>query len=139
MMDRCEVAYNDDDLSDIFTWLGFTVANARSSRRVLSSGPGWALGHELTFYDCRTLKTVGVACLKSKGECRDKAALEVGRMQNEDKACHCRQSGQALKLKQCSLPVSTAKACQKRRMLRAAAQRCPQSGLAYCEGPGHSV
>ena len=81
MMDRCEVAYNDDDLSDIFTWLGVSVANASSGCcHVLSSGPGWAPGHELTFYDCRTLETVGVARLKSREECRDKAALEVGCM-----------------------------------------------------------
>ena len=86
MMDRCEVAYNDDDLSDIFTWLGFTVANDSSGCRVLSSGPGWAPGHELTFYDCRTLETVGVAHLKSKTECRDKAALEVGCTHDEDRS-----------------------------------------------------
>lgn len=83
MMDRCEVAYNDDDLSDIFTWLGFTVANASSGRHVLCSGPGWPPGHELTFYDCRTLETVGVARLKSREECRDKAALEVGRTHDQ--------------------------------------------------------
>ena len=109
MMDRCEVAYNDDDLSDIFTWLGFTVANASSGRHVLSSGPGWAPGHELTFYDCRTLETIGVARLKSKEECRDKAALEVGRVCDQDEGPHSRPQGQALKRAQCAPLVSTAK------------------------------
>ena len=83
MMDCCDVAYNDDDPSDIFTWLGFIVANGSSGRHILSSGPGWALGHELTFYDCHTLETVGVACLKSKEECWDQAASKVGRMHND--------------------------------------------------------
>ena len=112
IMDRCEVAYNDDDLSDIFTWLGFTVANTSSGRHVLSSGPGWAPGHELTFYDCRTLETVGVARLKSKEECQDKAALEVGRVCDQDEGPHSRPQGHALKRALCALLVSTMRSSQ---------------------------
>lgn len=76
-MDRCEVAYNDDDLSDIFSWLGFTTANAGSASSIYAIAQEWQAGQHLHIYDCRNLETVGRAVIKSIDHCKDEAALEV--------------------------------------------------------------
>ena len=77
-MDRCEVAYNDDDLSDIFSWLGYTIQNAHGSdSAIFALAQPWEPGQELRIYDCRTLKIVGCSCIKSNTPCKDAAALEV--------------------------------------------------------------
>ena len=76
-MDRCEVAYNDDDLSDIFSWLGFTTANAGSARSIYAIAQEWQAGQHLHIYDCRNLETVGRAVIESIDHCKDEADVEV--------------------------------------------------------------
>jgi len=79
-MDRCEVAYNDDDLSDVFTWMGYTCANADSDSSMFAMGPSgirWQPGNTLCLYDCRSLEQVATACIKAIDPCTDQSALEV--------------------------------------------------------------
>ena len=78
IMDRCEVAYNDDDLSDIFSWLGFTIANAGSDDAIHALGQPWQTGYELQFYDCKTLESLGTACITRYTEPGDETAKQVG-------------------------------------------------------------
>ena len=78
LMDRCEVAYNDDDLSDIFCWLGYTAGNAGADTAIFAlagSGQSWAAGQELRIYDCRSVELVGNANIKEVVESKDEAAL----------------------------------------------------------------
>lgn len=80
IMDRCEVAYNDDDLSDIFSWLGYTIQNAHGSdSAIFALAQPWEPGQELHIYDCCTLETLGRSSIKSNTPCKDAAALEVRR------------------------------------------------------------
>ncbi len=79
-MDRCEVAQNDDDLSDVFTWMGYASENAGSDSSVFAlawGGVGWQPGHPVSIYNCHTLELVGKAHIKAVTACDDKSALEV--------------------------------------------------------------
>ena len=76
-MDRCEMAWNDDDLSDIFSWLALTAANAGSGYSLYASGSSWSPGKELRIFDLRSLELVGTASIKSVEPIEDQTALQT--------------------------------------------------------------
>ncbi|CAL5222169.1 g4495 [Coccomyxa viridis] len=79
--DGCEAANNDDDLSDIFTYMGYTCANAQGSDNSIlghcGAGMRWLPGNRLKLYTCQSLEVVGEATVKAVERCTDKAAYEV--------------------------------------------------------------
>lgn len=80
MADGCEVANNDDDLSDVFTYMGYACANAGTDRSIFAqsgSSIRWLPGNTLKFYDCQSLEALGEARLTAIENCSDKAAFEV--------------------------------------------------------------
>ena len=79
--DGCEVGNNDDDLSDVFTYMGYTCANAGSESSIYVQcgfGIGWLPGDTLRFYDCKTLELIGEAKLTTLECSEDKPAFEAG-------------------------------------------------------------
>ena len=76
-MDRCEMAWNDDDLSDVFSWLALSAANAGSDCSLYASGSSWSPGKELRVYDMRSLEHIGSAAIKSMEPVEDQAALQA--------------------------------------------------------------
>ena len=79
--DGCEAANNDDDLSDVFTYMGYACANAGSASSIFVQsgfGIGWLPGNTLRFFDVQNLEPVGEARLKTLEISKDTAAFEVG-------------------------------------------------------------
>ena len=90
-MDRSEVSYSHDDLSDLFSVVGWTAANGQTSDTIWATlSPPWQPGQEVSLYDAHSLELRGTAKIISINSPKNATALDVlnaaskaGGMRNE--------------------------------------------------------
>ncbi|CAL5221970.1 g4252 [Coccomyxa viridis] len=77
-MDRSEVSYSHDDLSDLFSVVGWTTANGQTSDTIWAClFPHWQPGWELLLYDAVSLELRGTAKIVSIDTPGNETAMDV--------------------------------------------------------------
>ncbi len=77
-MDRSEVSYSFDDLSDLFSVVGWTTANGQTSDTIWASlSAHWQPGQDLLLYDAHSLELQGTAKIISIDSPKNATAMDV--------------------------------------------------------------
>ena len=77
-MDRSEVSYSHDDVSDLSSTIGWTTANGRTSDTIWTSVfPPWKTGQQVSLYDAHSLERRSTAKIISIDSCKNQTALHV--------------------------------------------------------------
>ena len=67
-MDSCEVAYNWDDLTDVYGAMGWSASNGQTDDTIWASSGNWQPGQDLVIYNGDTLELEGAAKIVSLDE-----------------------------------------------------------------------
>ena len=77
-MDRSEVAYNWDDLSDLFNYVGWTNANNQTTKTIWAAlEAGWQPGQTISLYNAYTLQLISTATIVSVNNTANQTALDA--------------------------------------------------------------